>query len=78
MTITPLDPARIPVVNNPSSPGPLGTGVTTVTVPEWRERCEIHFSVTCLRHADVMNAWIPIAGLAVISVLVWMLVALDR
>jgi hypothetical protein len=52
--------------------------VTTVTVPKWRERCEIHFSVTCLRHADGMNAWIPIAGLAVISVLVWMLVALDR
>ena len=52
--------------------------MTTVTVPRWRGRCEIHFSVTCLRHAEVVNAWVPIAGLAVVAVLVWVLVALER
>ena len=41
--------------------------------------CEIHLPVTCLRQADVVNAWIPIVGLAfVAAVLVWLVVALDR
>ena len=38
----------------------------------------IHLPVTCPRHADVVNAWIPIAGLAVVAVLLWVVVALER
>lgn len=35
MTITPIELARIPVVNTPVAPGPArGAGVTTVTVPK--------------------------------------------
>jgi hypothetical protein len=31
-----------------------------------------------LRQAEVVNAWVPIAGLAVVAVLLWVVVALDR
>ncbi len=52
--------------------------VTRVTALRRGGGCEIHFFVTCPRQADVVNAWVPIGGLAVVAVLLWVVVALDR
>lgn len=38
----------------------------------------IYLPVTSPRHPDEVNAWVPIAALAVVAVLLWVAVALDR
>jgi hypothetical protein len=58
--------------------GTASAGVAKVTACASAEGYEIRLLVTCLGQPVLVSAWVPIAGLAVIAVLVWVVVAADR
>lgn len=58
--------------------GSHGGHAATVPLLTRGQKLEIHLRVTCLGQADVVNAWVPIAGLAIVAVVLWVVVALDR